>query len=34
MLIYQDNHHLNERGARRYGEIAALVLAKLLFPQH
>lgn len=34
MLIYQDNHHLNERGARRYGEAAAPVLAKLLFPQH
>lgn len=34
MLIYQDNHHLNELGARRYGEAVAPVLAKLLFPQH
>jgi lysophospholipase L1-like esterase len=34
ILLYQDNHHLNERGARRYGEMAAPVLAKLLFPLH
>ncbi|MHC8345306.1 acyltransferase family protein [Pseudomonas sp. RT6P73] len=34
VLIYQDNHHLNERGARRYGELAAPVLAKLIFPLH
>jgi hypothetical protein len=32
VLIYQDNHHLNERGARRYGELAAPALAKLIFP--
>ncbi len=34
MLVYQDNHHLNERGARRYGEMAAPILAKLIFPLH
>lgn len=34
MLIYRDNHHLNERGARRYGELAAPILAKLIFPLH
>lgn len=33
-LIYLDNHHLNEVGARRYGEFAAPTLAELLSPQH
>jgi hypothetical protein len=34
ILFYQDGHHLNERGARRYGEMAAPVLRKLIFPLH
>jgi hypothetical protein len=33
-LIYLDNHHLNELGARAYGQFAAPLLQKLFTINH